>query len=68
MLAPPNTTIWNAMGRGRDTASGNHLTLEERERLERTVVQLLGIVRSSDAEIQYKMRQVVDQLVELLEQ
>ena len=48
--------------------SGNGLSPEQRERLERIVVQLLGVVRSADAEIQYKMRQVVDQLVEFLEQ
>ena len=49
--------------------SGNGLTPEEREHLERIVVQLLGIVRSSgDPEIQLKLRRVVDQLVELLEQ
>ena len=49
--------------------SGNGLTPEERERLERIVVQLLGVVRSSaDSEIQLKLRRVVDQLVELLEQ
>jgi len=49
--------------------SVNRLTPEERERLERIVVELLGIVRSSnDSEIQLKLRRAVDQLVELLEQ
>jgi len=52
----------------RETDPGNGLTPLERERLERIVVQLLGIAGSSNPEIQYELRQVVDQLVELLEQ
>jgi len=56
------------MARRRGTDPGNGLTPEGRERLERIAVQLLGIAGSSNPEIQYKLRQVVDQLVELLEQ
>ena len=43
------------------------LTPVERERLERIVVQLLEIAQRLDPELQYKLRQVVNQLVELLE-
>ena len=67
-LPPPNATIRNAMARRRETDPGSELTPEGRERLQRIVVQLLGIAGSSNTEIQYKLRQVVDQLVELLEQ
>jgi hypothetical protein len=56
------------MGRGRETDPGNRLTPEERERLERIVVQLLEIAeRCSDPWVQYKLRQVADQLFELLD-
>ena len=58
----------NRMARRRESASGNGLTPEQRERLERIVVQLLEIAaRCSDPEIQHKLMQLADQLVELAE-
>jgi hypothetical protein len=56
------------MARRRETSSGNGLTPEQRERLERIVVQLLEIAaRCEDPEIHYGLRQLADQLVELAE-
>lgn len=56
------------MTRRRETASGSGLTAEQRARLERIVIQLLEIApRCKDPEIQYELRRLADQLVELAE-
>jgi hypothetical protein len=54
------------ISRRRETASGNGLTPEQRERLERIVIQLLEIApRCKDPEIQRELMRLADQLVEL---
>jgi hypothetical protein len=60
--------VRNAIGRERKTDSGNGLPCEERECLEKIVVQLLVIARSLGPEFQYKLMLVADQLVEFLEE
>jgi hypothetical protein len=57
------------MGGRRETASGGGLTAEQRTRLERIVIQLLEIApRCEDPEIQYELRRLADQLVELADE
>jgi hypothetical protein len=56
------------MARRRETASGNGLTPEHCQRLERIVVELLEIAaRCKDSEIQHELMRLADQLVELAE-
>ncbi len=53
-----------------ETGSGNGLTPEQRERLERIVIELLDIAAHCEESpaIQYELRELTNRLVQLVEQ